>query len=310
MTVEKLTFEVQPEAKGERLDSYLSIQLQLARSAVQRLCEQGMVLTDGKALGKNYRLRGNEIIEYMLPQPEEEQLQLVAERLPLDIVYEDAHVIVINKAKGMLVHPTPAQSDGTLAAALLSHCGESLRDVGEAHRPGIVHRIDRETSGLLIAAKTAAAYDHLTRQIAVHNVKREYMAIVHGTVKKDGTVDAAIGRGRTNRTRMFVTQDGREAVTHYRVEQLLDGFTLCRLQLETGRTHQIRVHMEHIGHPVAGDNIYGPTLTKLTKQLKGQCLHAAKLGFVHPDTDEYMELKCDLPDYFNKFLKRVSMEDY
>ena len=237
--------------------------------------------------------------------PEAQPADIFPENIPLDIVYEDEDLLVVNKPKGMVVHPAPGHYSGTLVNALMYHCGDSLSGINGVIRPGIVHRIDRDTSGLLIVAKNDTAHNVLAEQIKEHSFTREYMAVVQGVIKENGTVDAPIGRHRTDRKKMCVTyENSREAVTHYYIQQTYRNNTLIRLRLETGRTHQIRVHMAYIGHPVAGDEVYG---NGSPKWLCGQCLHAKKIGFVHPN-GQYMEFDSELPEYFLKLLKNLETQ--
>ena len=261
------------------------------------------MLVQGKAGSKSLRMQPGWQVEGTLPRPE--MAEILPQEIPLDIVYEDDDLLVVNKPKDMVVHPAPGNPDGTLVNALLAHCGDSLSGINGVIRPGIVHRIDKDTSGLLIVAKNDVAHQKLAAQIQAHSFTREYEAVVYGNVKQDeGTVDAPIGRHPIDRKRMAVTEKAsRNAVTHYRVLARYRGFTHVRLRLETGRTHQIRVHMAYLGHPVAGDPVYGPK--KVITSLGGQCLHARTIGFIHPRTGEYLEFTSDLPDYFTKFLKSL-----
>ena len=255
-------------------------------------------------MAKYYNAKAGERIELLIPPPE--TMDAKPEDIPLEIVYEDDDLLVVNKPKGMVVHPAPGHSSGTLVNALLYHCGDSLSGINGVIRPGIVHRIDKDTSGLLIVAKNDTAHAHLAQQIKEHSFTRIYEAVVYGNVKEDsGTVDAPIGRHPTDRKRMCVTEkNSRNAVTHYEVLARYPGFTHLRLKLETGRTHQIRVHMAYLGHPVAGDPVYG--VKKVITSLGGQCLHARVIGFVHPTTGEYLEFTSELPAYFTTFLKKLS----
>ena len=292
------------EDSGARLDSFLAAQLEgVSRSAAARLLEEGRVLCGGRALGKSYRIAGGETLEVALPQAEE--TEVVAQNIALDVVYEDEDVIVVNKPTGLVVHPAPGHPDGTLVNALLHHCGDSLSGVGGEKRPGIVHRIDRDTSGLIIAAKNDAAHLGLSAQLADHTLSRTYECLVVGNLREDsGTVDAPIGRHHTDRKKMTVTQrNSRHAVTHWEVIARYRGVTHVRCRLETGRTHQIRVHMAHIGHPILGDTVYGAK--KAVPGLTGQCLHAAALRFIHPRTGEAVELRCPLPEEFTAYLKKL-----
>ena len=300
--MEKIT--VIAENAGERIDALLPhIVPDLTRSSAQKLVESGAVLVNGAPVRKNYKSAAGDAIEITLPDPE--PVELTPQDIPLDVVYEDADVIVVNKPRGMVVHPAPGHSDGTLVNALLFHCGDSLSGIGGEKRPGIVHRIDMDTSGLIIAAKNDAAHQSLSAQLSDHSMFRIYEAVVCGRLREDsGTVNAPIGRHPVDRKRMAViARGGREAVTHWDVIARYNGFTHVRCRLETGRTHQIRVHMEHIGHPVAGDLVYGKK--KPEKGLEGQCLHARELEFTHPRTGERIHLVCPLPDYFTEFLQKL-----
>ncbi len=296
------TFSARAEWENERLDRAVAEEVDaLTRSAVQKLLEQGGVTVNGVPAAKNTRLRPGDEICVTVPEPE--PVEARPEPIPLDIVYEDGDLLVVNKPKNMVVHPAPGHASGTLVNALLAHCGDSLSGINGELRPGIVHRIDKDTSGLLIVAKNDFAHRGLAAQIEAHSFTREYQAVVYGTLRDDsGTVDAPIGRDPVDRKRMTVTdRHARHAVTHYQVLARYRGFTHVRLRLETGRTHQIRVHMAHIGHPVAGDPVYGPR--KVITRLGGQCLHAGKIGFVHPRTGAYLEFEAPLPDYFTSFLR-------
>ena len=292
------------ESKNQRLDAFLASSLdELTRSQATRLIESGAVTVNGKAVSKSYKLTGGEDIAVTLPAPE--PVEAVAQDIPLDVVYEDADVIVVNKPSGMVVHPAPGHPDGTLVNALLHHCAGSLSGVGGALRPGIVHRIDRDTSGLIIAAKNDAAHRFLSAQLADHTLARTYECIVVGTLREDsGTVDAPIARHPTDRKRMAVVQGGRPAVTHWEVIARYPGFTHVRCRLETGRTHQIRVHMAYLGHPILGDTVYGAK--KEVAGLTGQCLHAVGLRFLHPRTHEAVELSCPLPEEFTGMLQKIA----
>ena len=295
-------FSARAEWENERLDRAVAEEVDaLTRSAVQKLLEQGGVTVNGVPAAKNTRLRPGDEICVTVPEPE--PVEARPEPIPLDIVYEDGDLLVVNKPKDMVVHPAPGHASGTLVNALLAHCGDSLSGINGELRPGIVHRIDKDTSGLLIVAKNDFAHRGLAAQIEAHSFTREYQAVVYGTLRDDsGTVDAPIGRDPVDRKRMTVTdRHARHAVTHYQVLARYRGFTHVRLRLETGRTHQIRVHMAYIGHPVAGDPVYGPR--KVITRLGGQCLHAGKIGFVHPRTGAYLEFEAPLPDYFTSFLR-------
>ena len=301
---EHVTFTVPEEFAGERLDKWLAAperDLQMTRSAVQLRMEQQAVLVNGTPVPKNYRQRGGDVIEITLPEPE--PLTLEPENIPLDIVYEDADLLVVNKPKGMVVHPAPGHATGTLVHALLYHCGDQLSGINGVIRPGIVHRIDRNTSGLLMVAKTDAAHHSLSAQIQAHSFTREYQAVAVGRFREpSGTIDAPIGRHPVDRKKMCVTQkNSKRAVTHYETILSYQKATHLRLRLETGRTHQIRVHLAYLGHPVLGDDVYG----KPYPGLEGQCLHAAKIGFVHPTTGQYLEFESPLPDYFRRVLRQL-----
>lgn len=293
---------------GMRADKAISAALPaLSRSAVQALIQDGRVLCNGAPVQKSTKLPVQSVLTVEIPPAR--PLEVVAQNIPLDIVYEDSDLLVVNKPKGMVVHPAAGNEDGTLVNALLYHCGDSLSGINGVIRPGIVHRIDKDTSGLLIVAKNDAAHRSLAEQIKAHSFTREYRAVVYGRIKADGTVDAPIARHPQERKRMAVVRSpaAREAVTHYFVVRHFTGFTQLRLRLETGRTHQIRVHMAYIGHPVAGDPVYGPK--KVITSLGGQCLHAGLIGFVHPRTGRYMEFEAPLPPYFTDFLKTLRLEE-
>lgn len=284
-----------------RLDKQIADSSELTRSAAARLIEQGLVTVNGSAAGKKDIPRAGEMIEVTLPEPR--NVDILPENIPLEIVFEDEDMLVVNKPKGMVVHPAAGHYSGTLVNALMFYCGERLSGINGEIRPGIVHRIDKDTSGLLMIAKNDKAHLSLSEQIKAHSFTREYQAAVTGCIKEDGTVNAPIGRHKTDRKKMCVTlENSREAVTHYSVIKNYAGYTHLNIRLETGRTHQIRVHLSYIGHPVAGDAVYG---NGKPKWLEGQCLHAKKIGFVHPRTGEYMEFDSDLPDYFVKFLKSI-----
>ena len=292
------------ENSGERLDKLIAgADETLTRSAVQNLIEAGAVLLNGRIASKSAVPKEGDEIRVEIPDPTGIDAQ--PEEIPLEIVYEDEWLLVVNKPKGMVVHPAPGNERGTLVNALLAHCGNSLSGINGKIRPGIVHRIDKDTSGLLIVAKNDEAHQSLALQIKEHSFTRVYEAVVIGNLKEDtGSVDAPIGRDPNDRKRMKVTEkNSRSAVTHYEVLERFGDFTHLRLRLETGRTHQIRVHMASIGHPVAGDPVYGPK--KVIESLGGQCLHARVIGFVHPKTGEYLEFSSELPDYFRSFLEKL-----
>ena len=290
--------------EGIRLDKVLAERLpDLTRTAIQRLLEEELVLINGKPAAKNRKGRAGDSVAVRIPDPE--PLCLQAENVPLDVVYEDDDLLVVNKPQGMVVHPAPGNYQGTLVNALLAHCGTSLSGITGVIRPGIVHRIDKDTSGLLMVAKNDFAHQGLARQIKEHSFRREYEAVVVGRMKQEsGVVNAPIGRHPIDRKKMAVTEkNSKEAVTYFRVIAEYPGYTHIRLRLETGRTHQIRVHMAYLGHPVAGDPVYGPKKPDLG--LKGQCLHARLIGFVHPRDGRYLEFESPLPDYFARLLIKL-----
>lgn len=296
-----MKFVITEEQAGARLDALLPrLTPGLTRSAAQRLIEDGAILVNGKAVKKNYAAAGGDTVTVELPEPE--AAVPTAQDIPLDVVFEDDDVIVINKPKGLVVHPAAGHPDGTLVNALLHHCGDSLSGIGGEKRPGIVHRIDKDTSGLLIVAKNDFAHQALSAQLSDHSMFRVYETVARGRFSDDsGTVDAPIGRHPAERKRMAVTQkNSRPAVTHWEVLERYRAYTHLRCRLETGRTHQIRVHLAYIGHPVAGDPVYGGKKTEAG--LEGQCLHARELEFTHPRSGERIRLTTPLPDYFTGFL--------
>lgn len=286
---------------GERLDKFVSSSLSdITRSFVQKLIDKKNISVNSNYKSCNYKIRYNDIIEVNIPSPE--IIKTLPENIPLNIIYEDDDLLVVNKPKGMVVHPAVGNFTGTLVNALLYHCGDTLSGINGEIRPGIVHRIDKDTSGLLIVAKNDYAHNKLALQIKEHSFNREYEAVVYGNIKnQEGIIDAPIGRNPADRKKMAVTSKAsKNAITHYRVLNRYNGFTHIKLKLETGRTHQIRVHMAYIGHPVAGDILYGPK--KVIKSLNGQCLHARLIGFIHPRSGKYIEFETELPDYFKNFL--------
>ena len=290
------------EHAGVRLDAFLSAGGALTRSQAARLIAEGRVRVNGKPAAKSARLSGGETVTVDVPQLRETALP--PQDIPLDVVYEDDDVIVVNKPTGLVVHPAPGHPDGTLVNALLHHCGDSLSGIGGEKRPGIVHRIYRDTSGLIIAAKNDAAHLALSAQLKDHSLSRTYECLVTGNMKQDsGTVDAPIGRSSADRKKMAVVPTGRRAVTHWEVVARYPGVTHLRCRLETGRTHQIRVHMAYIGHPILGDTVYGAK--KPVPGLTGQCLHATGLRFIHPRTGEPVELHCPLPPEFTAMLQKL-----
>lgn len=292
------------DESGIRLDAFLASRLAVSRSLAASLIDDGNVTLNGTVPKKKTAVNVGDILEVAMPDLK--PAEAISQDIPLDIVYEDGELLVVNKPKGMVVHPAPGNYDGTLVNALLYHCGDSLSGINGVLRPGIVHRIDKDTSGLLIVAKTDAAHKFLAEQIEKHSFTREYSAIVYGNVKEDkGTVNAPIGRDPKNRQRMCVIyENSKPAVTHFETVERFVGFSEMRFRLETGRTHQIRVHMASIGHPIAGDPLYGPK--KIITELNGQCLHAGKIGFIHP-SGEYMEFTAPPPEYFTKFKARLRL---
>lgn len=302
------TLEVLPAQDGARLDAFLAEALpELSRSAAQKLCEDGLVTLRGAPAKKNARVAAGDTVICTLPDPR--PCDAEPQSIPLSVCYEDDDVLVIDKPRGMVVHPAAGNWDGTVVNAALAHCGDSLSGVGGALRPGIVHRIDKDTSGLLIIAKNDRAHLALSAQLRDHTLAREYEAVVCGALRDDrGTVDAPLARSVRDRKKIAVTRDGtgRRAVTHYEVLARYPGYTHVCCRLETGRTHQIRVHMAYLGHPVAGDPVYGPKHDKTG--LGGQCLHARRLRFVHPATGERVTVECPLPGYFLAFLQKLGAE--
>ena len=302
--VDAMIITVDEDFAGERIDKVIcSFSKELSRSGVQKMMECGAVTIASKPVSKNYKVRLGDKISVVIPKPRE--LELKPENIELDIRYEDSDLLVVNKPKGMVVHPAAGNYDKTLVNALLYHCKGSLSGINGVIRPGIVHRIDKDTSGLLIVAKNDFAHINLAEQIKAHSFEREYQTVVYGGFKTDcGTVDAPIGRHSVDRKKMCVTEkNSKNAVTHYEVVERYKGFTQLRVHLETGRTHQIRVHMAYIGHPVAGDPVYGPK--KVITELCGQCLHAGLIGFRHPRTGKHIEVTSELPEYFEAFLRRL-----
>lgn len=306
-----MTFTPTSEQIGSRLDLFVSQVVEISRSAAVKLIESGEVTVNGKPSEKKRTVNASDVIEITLPEPEEYEVE--AENIPLNIVYEDDMIIVINKPSGMVVHPAPGNYSGTLVNALLYHCKDSLSGIGGVMRPGIVHRIDKDTSGLLVVAKCDKAHAALSEELSYHGIEREYHALVRGGFKNEsGTVDLPIGRHPQDRKKMAVlTQPGaiaREAVTHYEVIRSYGQISYLRLRLETGRTHQIRVHMSHTGHPLLGDEVYGPSSKTLIEKhhpalFDGQILHAKRLTLTHPGTGERMTFECELPDNFKKILE-------
>lgn len=292
---------VEPEYNGQRIDKFLSETLpEYSRSFIQKVVKDGGVLVDEKCVKSNYKLSSGQILKLNVPELVEPDI--VPEDIPLDILYEDDDIIVVNKPKGMVVHPAAGHYTGTLVNALMYHCRDNLSGINGVTRPGIVHRIDMNTTGVLVACKNDAAHVFLSEQLAVHSITRKYNAIVHNSFKENsGTVDAPIGRHHIDRKKMAIDyKNGRNAVTHYSVISNYGKYAYIECQLETGRTHQIRVHMSSIGHPLLGDDVYGSG--KSPYRLEGQTLHARVLGFVHPSTGKYMEFEAPLPDYFKEII--------
>lgn len=301
--MEKFVLNVEETDSGIRLDKWLASKKEtdMTRTAVQNLIESGGVLVNGKTVSKNYKQKSGDVIEVTIPDPVE--LDAKPEDIPLDIVYEDESLLVVNKPKGMVVHPAPGNYSGTMVNALMYHCKGRLSGINGVIRPGIVHRIDKNTSGLLIVAKTDTAHNFLAEQIKEHSFTREYELVAEGRFREtEGTVNAPIGRNPDDRKKMCVIYtNSKNAVTHYSIIEQFEKYAHLKCRLETGRTHQIRVHMSYIGHPVLGDDVYG----KPFKGIDGQCLHAKKIGFIHPVSHEYMEFDSELPEYFKEILRKV-----
>ena len=301
---ELISLDVDEDSSGERADKLLSAVLSdYSRSFTQNLFAENLVFCKGKAISKSFKVKAGDRLEFTVPEPK--MLSLEPEDVELEIMYEDSDLLVVNKPRGMVVHPAPGNYSGTLVNALLNHCKGNLSGINGVIRPGIVHRIDKDTSGLLLVAKNDNAHVSLSAQIKEHSLLREYRAVIHGRLKEpSGIVDAPIGRSASDRKKMCVTdKNSKNAVTHYEVLEEYKDFSFLRLRLETGRTHQIRVHMAYLGHPVAGDPVYGPK-NGVTK-LGGQCLHAGLLGFVHPVSGEFIRTEAPLPDYFTDFIRRI-----
>ena len=301
--MEQYLFEIQ-EDQQMRLDKYLAEQFpEQTRSYLQKLIKDGEVLVNGKSVKTGYQLSKGDEVSVNIPEPKE--LDVAPQKMDLDIVYEDEDVILINKPKGMVVHPAPGHTTDTLVNGLLYHCKDNLAGINGVARPGIVHRIDRDTTGILIVCKNDMSHNSIAAQLKEHSINRRYRALVHGNLKENqGTVEGPIGRHPIDRKKMAINEkNGKPAVTHYTVLERFGNYTLIECVLETGRTHQIRVHMSSIGHPLVGDEVYGPA--KCPFKLQGQCLHAMVLGFVHPRTGEYMEFSADLPEYFEELLNKL-----
>lgn len=309
---DNITLDVQLADVGTRLDAFVSASGELTRSAAARLIEEGTITVCGREVAKNYKLRAGDVVEILMPEPIPTEAQ--PEDIPLDVIFEDSDIIVVNKPTGMVVHPAAGNERGTLVNALLHHCAGSLSGIGGVVRPGIVHRIDKDTSGLLVAAKNDAAHNSLAEQLKVHDVGRVYYALLIGNLREDrGTVNTFIGRNPKDRKKMAVVSEtdgtARNAVTHYEVLERFRGYCLVKCQLETGRTHQIRVHMAHLGHPLVGDETYGGGKTKFEMANKslisGQCLHAKELKLTHPVTGEKMHFSCPLPPEMEMLIEKM-----
>ena len=303
--MEKTLFKVDEKSEGTRIDKYLSDMLEeKSRSFIQELIKKEKVVVNNKIPKSNYKVKAFDNIELEVPEPE--ILKVDAEDIPLNILYEDNDVIVVNKEQGMVVHPAPGNYNGTLVNALLFHC-KDLSGINGIIRPGIVHRIDKDTSGILVVKKNDEAHNKLSEQLKNHSMKREYYALIEGRLKNDsGTINKPIGRNKKDRLKMGIVEDGKLAVTHYEVLERYNGYTLIKCVLETGRTHQIRVHMSSIGFPLVGDPLYGFKRQKF--KLDGQMLHAKTLGFIHPETNEYMEFNSELPKYFINIIDKLRNE--
>lgn len=303
--MEKTLFKVDENSEGVRIDKYLSEMLEeKSRSFIQELIKKEKVVVNNKIPKSNYKVKAFDNIELELPEPE--ILKVEAEDIPLNILYEDNDVIVVDKKQGMVVHPAPGNYHGTLVNALLFHC-KDLSGINGIIRPGIVHRIDKDTSGILVVAKNDEAHNKLSEQLKNHSMKREYCALIEGRLKNNsGTINKPIGRNKKDRLKMGIVEDGKHAVTHYEVLERYNGYTLIKCILETGRTHQIRVHMSSIGFPLVGDPVYGFKRQKF--KLDGQMLHAKTLGFIHPKTNEYMEFNSELPRYFRNIIDKLRNE--
>ena len=294
---------VKNESQGKRLDRYVTEQnAEITRTAVQRLIDEKNILVNGKEQKASYKVNENDVVEVEIPEPK--KIEIKAENIPIEVIYEDSDIVVVNKPKGMVVHPGNGNLDGTLVNAIMAKCGDSLSGIGGEIRPGIVHRIDKDTSGLLIVAKNDKAHVNLSEQIKAHKVKKTYIALVRGVVREnEATIDMPIGRSKTDRKKMAVCKDGKNAVTHIKVLKRWEHYTLLQVNIETGRTHQIRVHLSYIGYPIIGDYTYSNGKNEFG--VVGQCLHAQKLEFKHPTTNKIMELEAPLPEYFQEIIQRL-----
>lgn len=299
-----IEFKIEEALAGERIDKFLSDSLpDVSRSYIQKLIKDGQVTVNQKTVKSNYKLNAGDLLS--MEEPELQEPDIEAEDIPLDILYEDSDLLIINKPKGMVVHPSAGHYSGTLVNALMHYCKENLSGINGVLRPGIVHRIDMDTTGSLLVCKNDFTHNHIAEQLKVHSITRVYHAIVHGVIKDDeGTINAPIGRHPIDRKKMSINhKNGKEAVTHYKVLKRFKNFTYIECRLETGRTHQIRVHMSSISHPLLGDAVYGPA--KSPYKLQGQTLHAKTIGIIHPRTEEYIEVNAPLPEYFSDLLKKL-----
>ena len=303
--MEELVLNVSEEKCGLRIDKYIYEEIKdKSRSYIQGLIEKQEVLVNGKNIKSNYKVKENDIVTINISKPKE--LNIIPQNIPIDILYEDSDLIVVNKPKGMVVHPAPGNYEGTLVNALLYHCTD-LSSINGIIRPGIVHRIDKDTTGILVVAKNDDAHNFLSKQLKDHSMTREYYALVEGRIKsEEGVIDKPLGRNKKDRLKMGIVSDGKRAVTHYKVLEVYKCTTLVRCILETGRTHQIRVHMASIGHPLVGDTVYG--FKKQRYKVEGQMLHARTLGFIHPKTKKYMEFSKELPEEFENLLYKIKSE--
>ncbi len=301
--MQEFNFEIEEKNINDRLDVFLSTELEnFSRSNIQKNIEKENIKVNGKVVKANYKLRLNDKIEFIVDEPVE--LEVVKTEMDLNIIYEDEYVIVLNKEQGVVVHPAPGHYGDTLVNGLMDHCGDDLSGINGVMRPGIVHRIDKDTSGVIVIAKNDLAHNSLAEQFFDHSITRKYYAIVCGNIKdEEGVIDKPIARAKKDRKKMAIDPSGKRAVTHFRVLERFGKYTLIEAKLETGRTHQIRVHLASVGHPLLGDIVYNPS--KITFKLKGQALHAKVLGFVHPKTREYMEFETDLPQYFTDVLNKL-----
>lgn len=300
----EIVFEIIPEMEDERIDKCISSYMdELSRSYIQKIIKDGMVFVNDKEVKANYRVKTEDIVRFVIPESVEPEIK--AEDIPLDILYEDADFLIVNKPKNMVVHPAPGHYEGTLVNAVMFHCKDELSGINGVMRPGIVHRIDKDTTGSLIICKNDEAHAQISEQLKEHSITRKYRAIVHGCLKdEEGVIDAPIGRHPNDRKKMAINEkNGKRAVTHYKVLERFQKYTYIECRLETGRTHQIRVHMASIGHPLLGDEVY--CSQKAPFSLQGQCLHAKTIGFMHPRTGEYVEFDAPLPDYFQELLKKL-----